>query len=247
MHPMVKVSRLVKRYDGFTAVDGIDFEIAKGECFGLLGPNGAGKTTTVKTVCCILPVTEGDISVDGLSAREYPREIKARIGVCHQENNLDPDFSVFKNLTVYSRYFDIPAEEAKRRAAVLIEQFRLYDKLDRPIDDLSGGLKKRLLIARALINNPSLVILDEPTTGLDPQSKHQIWDEVGKMKSLGTTVILTTHYMEEASLLCDRLIIIDKGKIIESGTPRALIEKHAGKEGTLEEVFLKLTGRQLRE
>jgi len=244
--PVVQASGLVKRYGALTAVAGIDFEIDKGECFGLLGPNGAGKTTTVKMLCCTLPISEGDIRILGMSARSRPREIKARLGVCPQEVNLDPDFTVEKNLVVYSRYFDIPPAEARERARRLIERFHLHEKSGEPIEDLSGGLKKRLLIARALINEPDIAVLDEPTTGLDPQSKHQIWDEVGELKRSGTTVILTTHYMEEASLLCDRLLIMDQGLIVERGRPRELVSKHAP-GGTLEDVFLKLTGRQLRE
>jgi len=244
--PVIQASGLVKRYETLTAVAGIDFEINKGECFGLLGPNGAGKTTTVKMLCCTLPITEGDIRILGLSARERPREIKARLGVCPQEVNLDPDFTVEKNLVVYSRYFDIPAAEARARAKRLIERFHLHEKSGEPIEDLSGGLKKRLLIARSLINEPAIAVLDEPTTGLDPQSKHQIWDEIGLLKRSGTTIVLTTHYMEEASLLCDHLVIMDQGRIIERGRPKELIAQHAS-GGTLEDVFLKLTGRQLRQ
>jgi len=247
MEPVVKAVALAKRYGELTAVAGIDFEIGKGECFGLLGPNGAGKTSTVNMICCVLPITAGDIAIFGLSAREHQRRIKERIGVCPQETNLDPDFSVTQNLTVYARYFDIPADEARRRARDLVERFRLQDKADVCIEDLSGGLKRRLLVARALVNRPDLAVLDEPTTGLDPQSKHQIWGEIEAMKDSGVTVLLTTHYMEEAALLCDRLVIIDQGLIIESGRPCELIEKHAGGRGTLEDVFLKLTGRQLRE
>ncbi len=245
MDAIVKARGLVKRYGDFTAVAGIDFEIAKGECFGLLGPNGAGKTSTVDMLCCVMPATAGDIELFGLSARLHPREVKARLGVCPQEGNLDTDFSVLKNLTAYARYFDIPAAEARRRALALIERYHLKDKTDVCVEDLSGGLRRRTLVARALINEPDLVVLDEPTTGLDPQSRHQIWDEVREMKARGRTVLLTTHYMEEAQLLCDRLVIVDQGKIIETGTPEGLMETHGGK--TLEEVFLKLTGRSLRE
>ncbi|MCM2266314.1 MAG: ABC transporter ATP-binding protein [Elusimicrobiales bacterium] len=247
MTPVVKASALRKCYGDLCAVDGIDFEINRGECFGLLGPNGAGKTTTVKMLTCALPVSGGDITVEGLSVNADPRAIKYLLGVCPQEVNLDPDFSVFKNLIVYSRYFDIPYAEAKERAGELIERFHLHDKLERPIEDLSGGLKKRLLMARALINRPKLLILDEPTTGLDPQSRRQIWDEVRGMKRNGLTTLLTTHYIEEAELLCDRLVIVDAGRIIEQGTPPELIKKHLGGDGNLEDVFLKLTGRHLRD
>jgi len=247
MPPVIKVTGLRKNYGELRAVDGIDFEIGRGECFGLLGPNGAGKTTTVKMLTCALPLTGGDITVEGLSVSADPRGVKAILGVCPQEINLDPDFSVLKNLIVYSRYFDIPYAEAKKRAEELINRFHLHGKLDRPIEDLSGGLKKRLLMARALINRPKVLVLDEPTTGLDPQSRRQIWEEVRTMKSNGLTTLLTTHYIEEAELLCDRLVIIDAGRIVEQGTPRQLIEKHLAGQGNLEDVFLKLTGKHLRD
>ncbi|OGR81623.1 MAG: hypothetical protein A2X32_03635 [Elusimicrobia bacterium GWC2_64_44] len=245
--PVVKATALRKCYGDLCAVDGVDFEIGRGECFGLLGPNGAGKTTTVKMLTCALPVTGGDLTVEGLSVKEDPRAIKYLLGVCPQEVNLDPDFSVVKNLVVYSRYYDIPRAEAEKRAAELIARFHLHDKLERPVEDLSGGMKKRLLLARALINRPRLLVLDEPTTGLDPQSRRQIWQEVRDMKKNGLTTLLTTHYIEEAELLCDRLVIMDNGRIIEQGTPRQLIEKHLPGGGNLEDVFLKLTGKHLRD
>ncbi|MBI4350534.1 MAG: ABC transporter ATP-binding protein [Elusimicrobia bacterium] len=247
MDPVIKVTDLRKNYGGLRAVNGVDFEIGRGECFGLLGPNGAGKTTTVKMLTCALPLSGGDITVEGMSVNKDPRGIKYILGVCPQEVNLDPDFSVLKNLLVYSRYFDIPYSEARKRAVELIDRFHLHDKLERPIEDLSGGLKKRLLLARALINRPRVLILDEPTTGLDPQSRRQIWDEVRGMKSNGLTTLLTTHYIEEAELLCDRLVIVDAGKIVEQGTPQELILKHLDGKGNLEDVFLKLTGRNLRD
>lgn len=247
MQPVIKVTELRKNYGELRAVDGIDFEISRGECFGLLGPNGAGKTTTVKMLTCALPLSGGDITVEGLSVAKDPRGIKYILGVCPQEINLDPDFSVLKNLIVYSRYFDIPYAEAKKRAEELINRFHLHDKLDRPIEDLSGGLKKRLLLARALINEPKVLVLDEPTTGLDPQSRRQIWEEVRGMTNNGLTTLLTTHYIEEAELLCDRLVIIDAGKIVEQGAPKRLIEKHLDGKGNLEDVFLKLTGKHLRD
>ena len=247
MPTVIKVTDLRKNYGELRAVDGIDFEIGRGECFGLLGPNGAGKTTTVKMLTCALPLSGGDITVEGMSVNKDPRGVKYILGVCPQEVNLDPDFSVLKNLIVYSRYFDIPYAEAKSRAEELINRFHLHDKLERPIEDLSGGLKKRLLMARALINRPKVLVLDEPTTGLDPQSRRQIWEEVRGMKSNGLTTLLTTHYIEEAEMLCDRLVIIDSGKIVEQGTPKQLIEKHLGGKGNLEDVFLKLTGKHLRD
>jgi len=247
MPTVIKVTDLRKNYGELRAVDGIDFEIGRGECFGLLGPNGAGKTTTVKMLTCALPLSGGDITVEGMSVNKDPRGVKYILGVCPQEVNLDPDFSVLKNLIVYSRYFDIPYAEAKSRAEELINRFHLHDKLERPIEDLSGGLKKRLLMARALINRPKVLVLDEPTTGLDPQSRRQIWEEVRGMKSNGLTTLLTTHYIEEAEMLCDRLVIIDSGKIVEQGTPKQLIERHLGGKGNLEDVFLKLTGKHLRD
>jgi len=247
MEPIVSAQGLVKRYGDFTAVAGIDFETRPGECFGLLGPNGAGKTSTVGMLTCTLPLSGGDLRIFGLDARSHPREIKARLGVCPQESNLDTDFTLTQNLTVYARYFDIPQGEALARAKELIARFRLEDKADACVDDLSGGLRRRLLVARTLVNRPELVVLDEPTTGLDPQSKHQIWDEVRAMKAAGSSILLTTHYMEEAALLCDRLIIIDAGRVLEAGDPCGLISKHVGGIGTLEDVFLKLTGKALRE
>ncbi|HNW43164.1 MAG TPA: ABC transporter ATP-binding protein [Elusimicrobiales bacterium] len=247
MSPVIKAAGLRKYYDDLCAVNGIDFEINRGECFGLLGPNGAGKTTTVKMLTCALPLSGGDITVEGMSVNTDPRGIKYILGVCPQEITLDPDFSVMKNLMVYSRYFDIPHDTAKKRAEDLIARFHLHDKLERPIEDLSGGLKKRLLLARALINQPRVLVLDEPTTGLDPQSRRQIWEEVRTMKSNGLTTLLTTHYIEEAELLCDRLVIIDAGVIIEQGTPAGLITKHLEGKGSLEDVFLKLTGKHLRD
>jgi len=244
---VVKATALRKCYGDLCAVNGIDFEIGRGECFGLLGPNGAGKTTTVKMLTCALPVSGGDLTVEGFSVKENPRAIKYLLGVGPKEVNLDPDFSVVKNLVVYSRYFDIPRAEAQKRAEELIARFHLHDKLERPVEDLSGGMKKRLLLARALINRPRLLVLDEPTTGLDPQSRRQIWQEVRDMKKNGLTTLLTTHYIEEAELLCDRLVIIDNGRIIEQGTPMQLIEKHLPDGGNLEDVFLKLTGKHLRD
>ena len=247
MPPVIKVTDLRKNYGELRAVDGIDFEINRGECFGLLGPNGAGKTTAVKMLTCALPLSGGDITVEASSVTKDPRGIKYILGVCPQDVNLDPDFSVLKNLIVYSRYFDIPYAEARIRAEELINRFHLHDKLERPIEDLSGGLKKRLLMARALINKPKVLILDEPATGLDPQSRRQIWEEVRVMKNNGLTTLLTTHYIEEAELLCDRLVIIDAGKIVEQGAPAQLIEKHLGGKGNLEDMFLKLTGKHLRD
>ena len=211
-------------------MDGIDFSIRAGECFGFLGPNGAGKTSTVKMIHCFAPVTAGDLRVFGLDVREHPREIKVRIGVCQQEDTLDPDFSVHKNLLVFARYFGIPAREAEARAQELLEFMGLWERRKDGIRQLSGGLKRRLVIARALVNRPDLLILDEPTTGLDPQSRHQVWDRVRSLRKQGKTILLTTHYMDEAQTLCDRLVIMDHGKILVEGPPADLVRSRVGKD-----------------
>ena len=221
---------MTKRYDDFLAVDSIDFEVFKGECCGFLGPNGAGKTTTIKMVHCVLPLTSGILSVAGMNVSEKPREIKKMIGVAPQEENLDPDFSVTTNLLVYARYFDIPREDALKRVENLLRFAQLEDKRDVRIDQLSTGMKRRLILARALINEPQVLLLDEPTTGLDPQARHLIWDKVRSLKKQGVTIILTTHYMDEAAELCDRTLIMDNGKIIEVGKPAELVKKHVGED-----------------
>lgn len=227
---LIRAESLTKKYDDLLAVDGIDFEVFKGECCGFLGPNGAGKTTTIKMIHCVLPLTSGSLAVAGMSVSEKPREIKKMIGVAPQEENLDPDFTVITNLLVYARYFDIPKSEALKRAENLMKFSQLEEKRNVVIDQLSTGMKRRLILARALINEPQVLLLDEPTTGLDPQARHLIWDKVRGLKKQGVTIILTTHYMEEAAELCDRTLIMDNGKIIEEGTPLDLIKKHAGEE-----------------
>ena len=227
---LIQAVGLTKKYDGFTAVDHIDFTVHKGECVGFLGPNGAGKTTTVRMIYCFLIPTEGKLTVAGLDVHSQCREIKALVGVAPQEDNLDPDFTVLKNLTVYARYFDIPAEEALKRAEAQLKFFQLEEKRDVPIMALSTGMKRRLIFARALLNQPQVLLLDEPTTGLDPQARHLVWDEVRHLKKQQVTIILTTHYMDEAQILCDRILIVDHGKIIEQGTPTELIKKHVGSE-----------------
>jgi lipooligosaccharide transport system ATP-binding protein len=228
---LIQARGLTKRYNhGVMAVDHIDFEVCKGECIGFLGPNGAGKTTTVRMIYCFLPISEGELTVAGLNVKTQAREIKKLIGVSPQEDNLDPDFTVVKNLHVYARYFDIPKEQAKKRADELLKFFQLEDKCDASINELSGGMKRRLIMARALVNEPKILLLDEPTTGLDPQGRHIVWDEVRALKKQGVTIILTTHYMEEAEAVCDRILIIDNGKIIENGAPAELIRKHVGEE-----------------
>ena len=227
---LIRAEKLTKKYDELLAVDGTDFEVFKGECCGFLGPNGAGKTTTIKMIQCVLPLTSGRLTVAGMSVSEKPREIKKMIGVAPQEENLDPDFTVLTNLIVYARYFDIPKQEAVERAENLLKFTQLEEKRNVIIDQLSTGMKRRLILARALINEPQVLLLDEPTTGLDPQARHLIWDKVRGLKKQGVTIILTTHYMEEAAELCDRTLIMDSGKIIEEGAPADLIKKHAGEE-----------------
>ncbi len=227
---VIEARGLVKKYGELTAVDGIDFAIRAGECFGFLGPNGAGKTSTVKMIHCFAPVTSGTLRVFGLDVGERPREIKMRAGVCQQEDNLDPDFSVVKNLTVFARYFGIPARDGAARARELLDFMGLWERRNDNIRQLSGGLKRRLVIARALINRPDLLILDEPTTGLDPQARRLVWERVRALKRRGTTILLTTHYMEEAAQLCDRLIIMDEGRIIAEGRPADLVATHVGSE-----------------
>jgi lipooligosaccharide transport system ATP-binding protein len=227
---LIEASGLTKKFDDFAAVDHIDFQVYKGECVGFLGPNGAGKTTTVRMIYCFLLPTSGELKVAGLSVKTHCREVKALVGVAPQEDNLDPDFTVLKNLTVYARYFDIPKGEALKRAEEQLKFFQLEEKRDVPIMALSTGMKRRLIFARALLNKPQILLLDEPTTGLDPQARHLVWDEVRHLKKQQVTIILTTHYMDEAQILCDRILIVDRGKIIEQGTPMELIKKHVGEE-----------------
>jgi len=227
---IVEAQGLRKVFDGLVAVDSIDFQVRKGECFGFLGPNGAGKTTTMKMIYCASPKTAGRLLVAGLDVDVSPREIKEKIGVAPQEENLDPDFTVFHNLIVHSRYYDIPRKVAEERATRLLEFVALKEKRDVVILQLSGGMKKRLVLARALLSEPEIIILDEPTTGLDPQARHLIWDRLEELKKQGVTILLTTQYMEEAARLCDRLVVMDHGKILVDGTPESLIEKHVAKE-----------------
>jgi lipooligosaccharide transport system ATP-binding protein len=230
MPAIIRARNLVKRYDGFTAVDGIDFSVRRGECFGFLGPNGAGKTTTVRMISCVSPVTEGELAVDGLDVRRESRRIKSILGVVPQEDNLDPDLSVRQNLAVYARYFDMPKELANQRIDENLALFQLEEKQREPIWALSTGLKRRLTIARGLINQPKILVLDEPTTGLDPQARHLVWQKLRYLKEQGVTMLLCTHYMEEASHLCDRLVIMHQGRILVEGSPAELVEEHAGRE-----------------
>jgi lipooligosaccharide transport system ATP-binding protein len=224
--PTLVARDLKKSYDGFEAVNGVDFEVLPGECFGFLGPNGAGKTTTMKMIYGAVIPTAGKLDVAGLDVRRHEREIKRRIGVVPQENNLDDQLKVKENLLVYGRYYDLPRKLALQRADELLDFVQLTEKADSTVEQLSGGMKRRLLIARALINDPEIVVLDEPTTGLDPQARHLVWDRLRALAAEGKTLLLTTHYMEEAARLCDRLVIMEGGLVIAEGSPEELIEEH---------------------
>ncbi|MGE5239286.1 MAG: ABC transporter ATP-binding protein [Chloroflexota bacterium] len=233
---------LVKDYGSFRAVDGVDFAIGKGECFGFLGPNGAGKTTVMRIIHCFIPPTSGSVRVFDMDVVQHPSEIKARLGVMPQEDSLDPDLTVIENLVVYAGYFDIPRKQAVLLAWDLLGFTGLEGRSDASIKDLSGGMKRSLLLARALINSPEMLMLDEPTTGLDPHSRRVVWDKLTDLKHRDTTLLLTTHYMEEAETLCDRVAIMDSGKIVTVDSPSSLKQTHGG---NLERVYLKLTGRGL--
>jgi lipooligosaccharide transport system ATP-binding protein len=228
-HTAIVAKDLVKRYGTLEAVRGVSFEVRQGEVVGFLGPNGAGKTTTVRMLSCFLPPTSGTATIFGVDVQQGPREVKRMLGICPQENNLDPDFNVLKNLTVYARYFGLTGRPARERAREILSQLALTDKLASQVEALSGGMKRRLILARALLNDPRVLILDEPTTGLDPQARHAIWDRIRAFRAAGTTVLLTTHYMEEAAQLCDRIILIDHGRILREGTPAGLIEEEVGR------------------
>jgi lipooligosaccharide transport system ATP-binding protein len=300
---VIEAELLRKQYGSFTAVNDISFQVRRGELFGILGPNGAGKTSTIRMIYGFSPLSGGTLRVFGQDVTTHWRPLRAKLGVCHQDNNLDTEMSVRQNLEVFATFFGIPAVTARERATRLLEFFGLSHRESARVGELSGGLMRRLVLARALVNEPELLILDEPTTGLDPQSRQQLWDRLARLKQDGVTILLTTHYMEEAARLCDRLIIIDRGKILVEGTPRDLVSRFVGKQviesspvceplrefvisrkldyedlghrllvyckddeslyreithtycqdncilrmGTLEDVFLKLTGRELRE
>lgn len=300
--PVIEAYGLRKQFGEFVAVDDVDFSVKEGEVFGFLGPNGAGKTTVMKMIQCVSPKTGGKLEVFGMDVDAHPRDIKNLMGVVPQESNLDPDFTVYENLLVYSRYFGIPRPESTKLIDELMEFVSLTEKKDTIIEYLSGGMKRRLILARGLINKPRLLILDEPTIGLDPQARHLIWERLKKLQGQGITIVLTTHYLDEASKLCDRLVIMDQGKILVEGKPDDLIKDYIGtdiveveesqdaikclerngaeyevtggmiqiytnspseitgtllkecelgkitaRSATLEDVFLKLTGRKLRE
>ena len=227
--PIINVENLTKRFGAFTAVDGVSFQVKPGECFGILGPNGAGKTSTIKMIYGFSPITAGGLQVFGLDIRSEWRNIRARIGVCHQENSLDQELTVLENLIVYARFFNISRSDARSRALELLDLIALDQRRDSPVSELSGGMMRRLVLARALINSPDILILDEPTTGLDPQSRHQIWERLDKLRADGISILLTTHYMDEAERLCDRLIIMDHGRILVEGAPGDLIRQNAGR------------------
>ncbi len=303
IQPIIEAKHLRKSFGSFTAVDDISFMVPPGECFGILGPNGAGKTTAIRMLYGFSPMTGGTLRIFGLDVPKDIRSIKARIGVCQQENNLDPDLTVFQNMEIFAGYFNLPRMLSRERAESLLSFIALSNRRNDKVIELSGGMMRRLVLARALINSPDLLILDEPTTGLDPQSRHQVWQRLEELKKSGLTILLTTHYMDEASWLCDRLIIMDHGRILVEGPPAELIRTHVGHDvievaepapalldfvagmnleyenlghrliiygnnrdvlyheisahcshegcilrmATLEDVFLKLTGRELRE
>ena len=228
--PVIVAEDLVKKYKDFAAVDGISFEVAPGESFGLLGPNGAGKSTTMRMVGAVSARTSGRLEILGMDPDAHGPDIRSQLGVVPQQDNLDNELRVRDNLLVYGRYFGLPRAHIAQRADELLEFAQLSDRTKAKVDDLSGGMKRRLTIARALINDPRILLLDEPTTGLDPQARHILWDRLFRLKEKGTTLVLTTHYMDEAEQLCDRLIVVDKGKIMAEGSPAALIREHSSRE-----------------
>ena len=302
MAPVIEATNLMKAYETVRAVDEVSFRVEPGECYGLLGPNGAGKTSVIRMTYGFSPLSAGSMKVFGLDIRTDWRRIRSRIGVCQQDNTLDPDLGVEENLLLFAGYFSMAGARARARSDELLSFFALGRKRKAKVMELSGGLIRRLMVARSLINEPDLVILDEPTTGLDPQSRHLLWDRLTDLRKAGVTLVLTTHYMEEASHLCDRLMILDHGRILVEGTPASLVKQYAGESvievegkdealrdylvrenvshdvldsqrvviyagedvgeairsrfcterctfraGTLEDVFLRLTGRELRE
>ena len=228
--PIIHARGLTKRFGDFTAVDGIDFDVARGESFGFLGPNGAGKTSTMRMIGCVSPVTAGTLTVLGMDPASDGSRIRARLGVVPQQDTLDMELTVEENLVIYGRYFDLSYREARARAAELLDFVQLKERAQDQVEPLSGGMKRRLTIARGLINEPEAMLLDEPTTGLDPQARHLVWERLYRLKQQGVTLILTTHYMDEAEQLCDRLVVMDKARIVAEGSPRALIEEHSSRE-----------------
>lgn len=229
---LIHARRLTKRFGTLTAVDAIDFDVAPGEAFGFLGPNGAGKTSAMRMIACVSPVTEGTLRILGLDPATDGSRIRGRLGVVPQQDTLDTEISVRDNLVIYGRYFGLSRAEAGRRAGELLEFAQLAERANDKVEPLSGGMKRRLTIARALINEPSILLLDEPTTGLDPQARHLLWERLYRLKQRGVTLVLTTHYMDEAEQLCDRLVVMDKARIVAEGSPRRLIEEWATREVT---------------
>jgi lipooligosaccharide transport system ATP-binding protein len=229
-NPLIRARALTKRFEKFTAVDAIDFDVWPGETFGFLGPNGAGKTSTMRMIGCTSPATGGELRIRGMDPATQASQIKARLGVVPQQDNLDIELTLRENLLMYARYFDVPRSTALQRAEELLQFVQLSERAGAQVETLSGGLKRRLTIARALVNEPEIVLLDEPTTGLDPQARHVIWERLYQLKRRGATLLLTTHYMDEAEQLCDRLVVMDKAKIVAEGSPRELIERFSTRE-----------------
>jgi lipooligosaccharide transport system ATP-binding protein len=228
--PLIHARGLTKKFGDFVAVDGIDFDVAAGESFGFLGPNGAGKTSTMRIIAAVSPRSGGELRVLGIDPDDAGAKIRARLGVVPQLDTLDTELTVLENLLIYGRYFDLSYAEARRRAMELLDFVQLTDRAKDLVEPLSGGMKRRLTIARSLINEPDLLLLDEPTTGLDPQARHLVWDRLYRLKQGGTTLVLTTHYMDEAEQLCDRLVVMDKAKIVAVGSPRELIDRYSTRE-----------------
>ena len=227
---LIRAKGLTKRFGKFTAVDGIDFELRRGEAFGFLGPNGAGKSSTMRMIGCVSPPSGGELSILGLDPVSQGPAIRSRLGVVPQEDTLDVELTVRENLLIYGRYFGLPRQLIAERTARLLEFVQLTERADDQVEPLSGGMKRRLTIARSLINEPEILILDEPTTGLDPQARHVVWDRLYRLKQQGVTLVLTTHYMDEAEQLCDRLVVMDGGKIAAEGSPRQLIDTYSTRE-----------------
>jgi lipooligosaccharide transport system ATP-binding protein len=227
---MIRARGLRKSFGEFEAVKGIDIDVRRGEAFGFLGPNGAGKSSTMRMIAAVSPTSGGELSILGLDPAEHGPAIRARLGVCPQEDTLDNELNVFDNLYIYGRYFGIPKREVRARAEELLEFVQLTDRRSAKVEDLSGGMKRRLTIARSLINRPDILLLDEPTTGLDPQARHVLWDRLFRLKQQGVTLVITTHYMDEAEQLCDRLVVMDRGVIAAEGSPLQLIREHSTRE-----------------
>jgi lipooligosaccharide transport system ATP-binding protein len=230
--PMVWATGLRKSFGDFEAVRGIDVSVRRGEAFGFLGPNGAGKSSTMRMIAAVSPVSGGELRILGLDPAVDGPTIRGRLGVCPQDDTLDIELTVFDNLFIYGRYFGIPAAEVRERAEELLDFVQLTDRAKAKVESLSGGMKRRLTIARSLVNRPDLLLLDEPTTGLDPQARHLLWDKLFRLKQTGVTLVITTHYMDEAEQLCDRLVVMDKGLIVAEGSPAALINEHSTREVT---------------